>query len=438
MHPTPGTRGGRVDPGVSAAEALVPSFFVSCVGASVRIDLGEAGVVEGEVAPQFAPVRDAFVRNFSVHGDTGAALCVYHQGHKVLDLWGGWASPGQLRAYGPETLQLVFSTTKGATALCALLLVERGLLDLDAPVAAYWPEFEAEGKESIPVRWLLTHQAGLPVIDEVLPLERALEWTPVTDALVRQRPLWEPGSDHGYHALTFGWLVGEVVRRVAGSSLGTFFANEVAEPFGLDFWIGLPETAEPRVAPLRLQWPLAPQAPAEAKSGAPGSDTLASLLQPDALQLLLRALTLNGTFGMFGGDGPFNTRAVRGAEVPGANGVTNARSLARMCAALAGEVEGNRLLSPDTIAAATTPATHGRDRVLVVPTSFGLGFMCHSRAVPLLGPGSFGHSGAGGSLGFADPGSEIAVGYVMNQMRLTLTGDVRTAGLIDAVRASLG
>ena len=410
------------------------------MGGSERFDLGEAGVVEGEVHPRFEAVRDAFLRNFTVHGDTGAALCVYHEGRRVVDLWGGWSSPGQLRPYGRDTLQLVFSSTKGATALCALLLAERGLLDIDAPVAEYWPEFGTEGKGHIPVRWLLTHQAGLPVIDDVLPLERALAWSPVTEALVHQPPLWEPGSDHGYHALTFGWLVGEVVRRVTGQSVGTFFAEEVAGPLGLDFWIGLPERCERRVAPLRMQWPLSARGGSEEQPAAAGAgtDVLASLLQPDALQLLLRALTLNGTFGMFGGDGPFNTPAVHAAEVPAANGITDARSLARMYAALVGDVDGVRMLAPATVERATRPLVEGRDRVLVAPTSFGLGFLCHSRYIPLLAPGSFGHSGAGGSLGFADPGSAVAFGYVMNQMRLTLTGDVRTIGLIDAVRASVG
>ncbi|HLI74671.1 MAG TPA: serine hydrolase domain-containing protein [Acidimicrobiales bacterium] len=418
------------------------SGTVAVVGGGVRIDLGEAGIVEGEVDPQFQPVLDAFVRNFSVHGDTGAAVCVYHQGRKVVDLWGGWASPSHLRPFGPDTLQLVFSTTKGATALCALIMAERGLLDIDAPVAEYWPEFGTPEKRQIPVRWLLTHEAGLPVIDAELPLERALAWTPVTDALVHQRPLWEPGSAHGYHALTFGWLVGEVVRRVTGRSLGTFFADEVAAALGLDFWIGLPASEETRVAPLRMQWPPAPfGGPGGGATGGDqpvaAGDTLASLLQPEALQLLLRALTLNGTFGMFGGDGPFNSPAVHSAEVPAANGITDARSLARMYAALVGDVDGVRLLAPDSIDAAARPRTEGRDRVLVAPTTFGLGFMCHSRVMPLLAPGSFGHSGAGGSLGFADPGSGTAFGYVMNQMRLTLTGDVRTVGLIEGLRLSL-
>jgi len=220
--------------------------------------MGEAGAVEGEVAPGFEPVRDAFVRNFTEHGDIGAAVCVYRHGEKVVDLVGGWARPSAAVPYGADTLQLVFSTTKAATAVSALVLAQRGLLDLDAPVARYWPEFAAEGKEGVPVRWLLTHEAGLPTIDATIPLEEALHWTPVVEALAAQRPLWEPGTAHGYHALTFGWLVGEVVRRVSGKSLGSFFADEVAGPLGLEFWIGLPEDREDRVARLRQQWPPCP------------------------------------------------------------------------------------------------------------------------------------------------------------------------------------
>ena len=172
------------------------------------------------------------------------------KGSKVVDLWGGVADPATNRPYGESTLQLVFSTTKGATAACANLLMQRGQLDIDAPVVTYWPEFGTAGKENIPVRWLLCHKAGLPIIDKPLSLAEVLEWDPVVAALSVQEPVWEPGTAHGYHALTYGWLVGEVVRRVDGRSLGTFFAEEIAEPLGLEFWIGLPESQEHRVAPL--------------------------------------------------------------------------------------------------------------------------------------------------------------------------------------------
>ena len=204
--------------------------------------------IEGATAPGFDAVREAFATNFTDGAEIGAALSVYLHGEKVVDLWGGVADPQEARPWQRDTLQAVYSTTKGATSACALLLAQRGELDLDAPVAAYWPEFAAEGKRDIPVRWLLTHQAGLPALDRPLALADALAWDPMAEALAAQRPSWIPGTEHGYHALTYGWLVGEVVRRVSGRSLGTFFRTEIAEPLGLDFWIGLPKPEEHRVA----------------------------------------------------------------------------------------------------------------------------------------------------------------------------------------------
>ena len=206
--------------------------------------------IGGTVESGFEGVREAFERNFAEHGEVGAAVSAYKDGHKVVDLWGGVKEKGGTEPYGEDTLQLVFSTTKGATAACANLLGQRGELDLDAPVAQYWPEFAAEGKGEIPVRWLLCHKAGLPYVDHPLSLREVLAWDPVVDALAHQAPVWEPGSAHGYHAVTYGWLVGEVVRRVTGKSLGTYFAEEIAGPLGLEFWVGLPDEQQDRVAPL--------------------------------------------------------------------------------------------------------------------------------------------------------------------------------------------
>jgi CubicO group peptidase (beta-lactamase class C family) len=385
----------------------------------------------GEIEPGYEPLYDAFAANFTERGDIGAALCVYHHGRKVVDLWGGWADPKSGRPYAHDALQLVFSTTKAATALCAHLLVQRGDLDLDAPVSTYWEDFSQAGKATIPVRWLLTHQAGLPTIDAELSLAQALQWRPVVEALAGQPPYWEPGSAHGYHALTFGWLVGEVVRRVSGRSVGRFFAEEVADPLDLDFWIGLPEEAEPRVVPL-LNGPMPDLANLDAES----LRVFAAMLEPGALAL--RALSLNGAFvGTGGRGGPFNSREVHSAEIPAANGITDARSLARMYAAMIGDVDGIRLLDPAVLDRARAPAVDGPDRVLLVPTRFGLGFMCNSSFSELLGESSFGHSGAGGSLGFADVDSGIAFGYVMNQLRIGLAGDQRTTALIEALRSCL-
>ncbi len=206
--------------------------------------------IDGWVAPGFEPVRDTFRANFERHGEVGAAVAFYVEGRPVVDLWGGLADPAKDRPWTEDTLQLVFSTTKGATAACANLLAQRGQLDIDAPVATYWPEFAQAGKASIPVRWILCHKAGLPWVDATMTLEEALSWEPVVRALEVQEPAWEPGTAHGYHATTYGWLVGEVVRRIDGRSLGRFWADEIAGPLGLEWWIGLPEELHHRVAPL--------------------------------------------------------------------------------------------------------------------------------------------------------------------------------------------
>jgi len=385
--------------------------------------------IAGEVTSRFAGVRTAFEDNFTRRGDVGAAVAVYQDGHKVVDLWGGLADRRAGRPWEEDTLALVFSSTKGVTAIATHLLAQRGLLDLDALVVDYWPEFGAEGKDRIPVRWLLSHRAGLPAFDDLLPVDDALAWTPAVEALAAQRPLWEPGTAHGYHAVTFGWLVGEVVRRATGRRLSQVVADELAGPLGLDLWIGLPESEEPRVSRLVSAPP-------------PDRETLATI-PPDQLRRLqafldpgsLTLRALNVTRPPFN----FNSPAVHAAELPAANGITTARSLAKLYAAAIGEVDGQRLLDPATVAAATVEQSSGPDRVLLVDNRFGSGFFLPSAFSPLMGPRSFGHAGAGGSLAFADPDTGVAFAYVMNQMQQNLGGDSRTAGLVDAVaRAAQG
>jgi CubicO group peptidase (beta-lactamase class C family) len=379
--------------------------------------------MEGLVEPGFEAVADAFRANFVLHGEVGAAFCLYRDGRPVVDIWDGTADQGPWQA---DTLQLVFSTTKGATAICAHLLAQRGQLDLDAPVGDYWPEFGAEGKEAVPVRWLLAHRTGLPVIDPVLTLEQVLAVTPIVEALAAQKPIWEPGTAHGYHALTYGWLVGEVVRRVTGRSIGRFFAEEIAAPLGLEFWIGLPESEEHRVAPLRTPAP----------SGDPEVRKLmAQFIGPGTL--INRALTLNGALGELASGNLFNDPRIHRTEMPAANGITTARSLARLYASCVGEVDGVRILDPATVADAIREQAKGPDQILVVESRFGTGFMLNGTLTPMLTDRSFGHAGAGGSLGFADADAGIAFGYVMNQMGGGLTGDPRANGLVEAVRASL-
>ena len=375
--------------------------------------------VHGTCEPGFEAVAEAFAVNFAEHGEVGAAVCVFRRGRAVVDLWGGLADRDLGRPWERDTLQLVFSTTKGVAATCVHLLVERGVLDLDAPVARYWPEFAAQGKGEIPLRWVLSHEAGLAAVTGAVTLDDVLGWEGVVNAIAAQAPVWEPGTAHGYHARSYGWILGEVVRRVTGRSLGRFFADEIAEPFGLDFFIGLPPSELGRVA--RLYPPEVDAATREVMDAFMGPDTLLGQV-------------ISGPSGLFGYDDMWNRPDVLAAEMPSSNGIGTARAIARMYAALIGEVDGRRLLAPATVERATEVRVSGPDHVIGLPMSFGLGFMTPPPAGP---PGSFGHAGAGGSLGLADPADGWAVGYVMNQMQLGVTGDARSSGLVAAVRASI-
>lgn len=399
----------------------------------------------GEAAEGFEPVREAFARNFREHGELGAAFALYLDGRKVVDLWGGDARPevggrpAPALPWTADTAQVLRSVTKGMTAAAALHLVGQGRLDLDAPVAGYWPEFEAAGKNRIPVRWLLSHQAGLPALDEPLRVEDVIAWEPAVAAVAAQAPFWEPGRGHGYHPFTFGWLVGEVIRRADGRSVGRYFAEEIAQPLGLDLWIGLPVGAAPRVGRL-VDLP----APEVAHTG------------PNGLRLRPRQAVVNAyqdhsslTARSFASVRPgvdLNDPAVQAAEVPGAGGIGTARSLARFYAALIGAADRHggapgelvpALFGPGLLAEAMGPAVSGPDKVLIINTSFGLGFFRHNASAPMASPASFGHPGRGGSLGFADPDLGIGFGYVTNGMQPGVTGDIRSRTLIAAVKACL-
>jgi CubicO group peptidase (beta-lactamase class C family) len=382
----------------------------------------------GTVAAGWEPVRAAFEANLAAGREVGAAIAVYHQGRSVVSLAGGSFDEAGSRPYTDDTLQLVFSTTKGITALAVARCVERGLLDYDAPVVDCWPEFGAAGKERITVAQLLSHQAGLPVIDGALTLDEVFDWDHMAARLAAQAPIWEPGTAHGYHAVTFGWLAGELVRRVdpEGRTLGGFVADELTGPIGAEAWIGLPAALEDRVSPLVTSGP--PPDPAVA-------EFMRQVLGPDTLQG--RALFLGGAFTP--GDGAWNSPRLHTAEIPAANGIATATALARLYAAAIGEVDGVRLLDQATIDRARTTVTpqDEPDQVLVFPTTFGMGFMTSGMFTPMLGPGSFGHAGAGGSLAFAHPESQVAFAYVMNRMDSTLNGDVRALTLVHAVKEAL-
>jgi CubicO group peptidase (beta-lactamase class C family) len=395
--------------------------------------------IRGQVEPGFEAVADAFEANFAEHGEVGAGFSLYVEGEQVVALTGGVADADG-RPYDEDTLQMVFSTTKGATAVCAHLLAERGELDLDAPVAEYWPEFAAAEKGDVPVSWLLCHKAGLIDTDRSMTLDEALDWDTVTAALAESTPVWEPGTQHGYHAVTYGWLVGEVVRRISGKSLGTFFADEVAGPLGLDFWIGLPDAQQGRVAPL-IPMGGGPEPMMLSEEGDGSDDAPQGLIEMLNLfmgpgNLIARALTAPG--GALADEQAWNEPRLRAAEIPAANGVTNAPSLARMYSSLVVETDGVRTLQPESMERAIVPQVSGPDSVLIFPIPFALGFMGHSEMSPFVGGRSFGHYGAGGSVGFADPDRRIAGGYVMNKMHFGLAGDPRTAALLAAVDTAVG
>ncbi len=390
--------------------------------------------VQGTCDPKFQEVRQEFERNFQERGEVGASVCVTVQGQTVVDLWGGQANAGSNTPWKEDTVSVVFSSTKGATALCAHILASRGQLDLDAPVATYWPEFAQSGKENIPVKMLLSHQAGLPAVRETLPDGAYADWDLIVNALAKEEPFWEPGTRNGYHALTFGWLVGEVVRRVSGKSLGTFFKDEVAGPLGLDFWIGLPEDKESQVAPMIAAEPN-PESPFFREIATPGS---------------MQSIVLLNMGGYMGAEPQFDTRAAHAAEIGGAGGITNGRGLAGMYEplALGGKKDSVELVNPETLARMGRVASStGKDAVLVMPTRFALGYMktMDNRKEPagvqdsvLVSEAAFGHVGAGGSFGFADPPAAMSFGYTMNRMGPGAALNDRGQNLVDAVYRALG
>ena len=374
--------------------------------------------------PGFGGVADAMAKNFARRGEVGAACCVYVDGRPVVDIHAGLADAATARPWRDNTIALAFSTTKGATAVCANLLIERGALDPDAPVARYWPEFAVKGKEGILVRHVLSHRAGLPVIEGTFTLEQALSWDPVVQQLATQAPRWEPGAAHGYHVRSYGWLVGELVRRVTGRSLGRFFAEEIAGPLGLDWWVGLPASEEPRVATL------VPPAP-------PEDPQMRELMEAFLAPGTMTGDALTGPSDLFHYDGMWNSRALHACELPSSNGIASAHAVARMYAATVGAVDGLRLLSPATVERARAVEADGPDRVLGLPMRYGLGFGLGPSLPPACGAGAFGHAGAGGSLGFADPEARLGFGYVMNALQLGLE-DVRAETLVRAAYSGLG
>ncbi len=383
--------------------------------------------VDGKCDARFERMREAFVRNFVSRGDVGAAVAVTIDGKMAVDLWGGHADKERTRPWRRDTIVNVYSATKGVAATCFNRLVDQGRVDLDAPVATYWPEFAQAGKETIPVRWLLSHRAGLPAIRKTLPSDALLSWDMMTTALAEQAPWWEPGTRHGYHALTFGYLVGEVVRRVSGRSLGQYCREEISGPLAIDFHIGLDASDDARCAEVIAALP-----PLAGVSN-PLNDAVTS--DPESMP----AKALNNPVGALKLS-MINSPAWRRAEIPAANGHTNARALARFYGALAcgGELDGVRILSPVQVERCYAEEASGIDAVLSVPMRFGLGYRLTQPAAPYgPNPHTFGHTGAGGSLGFADPDARIGFAYTMNQMGSQILLDSRVSVLLDALYSAV-
>lgn len=390
------------------------------------------GRVEGHCEPAFQAVADQFIANFDDE-EVGASLCITVGGETVVDLWGGLKGGKSPEAWEEDTVSVVFSCTKGATALCAHHLIDQGLLDIHEKVGHYWTEFASNGKEDTTVEMMLNHSVGVPALREPVKDGGYCDWDYMVQRLAAEEPFWPPGTRNGYHMMTFGWTVGELVRRVSGKSLGTYFREHIAEPLGLDFSIGLPEDQHSRVSKV-LRW-------RPKKGEQPAPFTQAMLNDRHSLQYLA-----------FMNSGKHKTDSTESylAELGGGGGIANGRALAGMYAPLAngGIHKGIRIVSEDHIhrMSAVSVATL-EDATLLMPSRFGLGFMrsmdnrhrpSGSMETMVLGRGGFGHAGAGGSVGFADPQEKLSFGYSMNQMGAGILLNQRGQKLVDATYQCLG
>jgi CubicO group peptidase (beta-lactamase class C family) len=385
--------------------------------------------VYGDVEDGYGSVADEFLRNFRDRGDVGAGCTAYVDGQVVVDLWAGFADRRTGRPFEHDSATVIFSCTKGIMAVCAYLLVQDGRLDLDLPIAHYWPEFAQGGKERITVRHALAHRAGLSYLDTDLTLEDVVAWDPVIRAIEIQRPHTAPEDGHAYHASTIGWLIGEVIHRITGMSPGANFRAVLGDPLGLDTWIGLPAEARPKVA-----W-MEPPLPDDDSEFARGFARLAN--EPN----LVRAMSLGKAFAFPSADGQvtFNDPVIQSAEIPGAGGISSAASLARLYAACVTGVDGGpALLTAESIADGLRVQSAG-PQLTGQPDDgarWGTGFQISSApAQPLLGPTSFGHTGAGGQLAFGDADHRASFAYLTNQMGGY--GDARARSLVEALRSAI-
>lgn len=375
------------------------------------------GSVQGVTQDRYAQVREVFEGSLQSGDDVGASFCATVEGETVVDLWGGWADPGKTRPWTSDTIINVYSTTKTMCALTALLVADRGGIDFDAPVAKYWPEFAANGKAGVKVSHLMSHSSGLSGWKAPVTGADLYDWEKVTSLLAAQAPFWPPGTAPGYHALTQGYLVGEVVRRITGRTLGTVFREEIAEPLGADFHIGLPASEDGRVADLIPP----PPGTAIGDAAAP-PELMANIATNPPIDVLAT-----------------RTRAWRAAEIPAGGGTGNARSVAEIHAILAngGVAKGRRFLSEAGCRKALELQVEGTDVVMGIPARFGLGFGLAGGAVPMPNPNTLYWGGYGGSLAIIDMDARTSFGYVMNRMEGTTTGDMRALGLAAAMWQAL-
>ncbi|MGI9292983.1 MAG: serine hydrolase domain-containing protein [Pseudomonadales bacterium] len=388
--------------------------------------------IHGYCAPGFAPVKDAFAENFSNRGEAGAAFSVYRCGDRVVDIWAGTRDRHDRLPWQEDTIVNVFSASKGVVALCALQLQEQGLLDFTEPVARYWPEFAAHGKADIRIEQVLCHRSGLAAIWQDIEDSRVYDWQAMVEVMEQERPYWPPGSAQGYQVFTYGWLVGELIRRVSGLSVGNYIQQHISLPLGLDFYIGVTDDQFSRIADVAPRPPKNTKKPVQRADkskeiAVPGRSEARSDRSKKPDSIAARALTTPES--LFKGT---NSSAWRRAEIPAGNGHSDARSLARLYAALAddGQLNGIRLLKTATLPLCSAEMSNEIDRVLGISMRFGPGFMLYSEpGFAFGGPRSFGHTGNGGSLAFADPDIGLGLAYVTNRLA---NGDRRSRVLVDA------
>lgn len=379
-----------------------------------------------QVEHGFGPVADAFRTVANGSGPGGAALSVFLRGRQVVHLTTGSADAAGLRPYDAGTVQLIFSCSKGLGALLVNQLAQDGIVDLSAPVAQYWPEFAAQGKHAVTVDEILSHRAGLPCYDPALTLEQVCDGESAAAALAAQRPFWTTTHPHGYHAVTWGFLVAEIVRRATGRTLGELLHAAVQFIGYDDLWVGLPSSQLSRAAQL---------IPAATLTDA---DEISAMARFAPNTLAGRALSLNGVLRIAGRSFSYNKPELLSAELPAANAVTSANTLAAVYSATVVDTNGSRLLTDSATRAAREPLTEGIDQILGRPTRFGRGFMLPVDDVPMLSPTSFGHPGAGGSLAFADPETQVGFAYLTTRLGHRVLGDERPNALVEATRKALG